>query len=529
MRRCVGDGAPWIILFGFGLGYYVEAYVGLRRSERLVVIVANIARFLQAISNRDLRSVLRLPDITWLCEEPQSQLLRWAHSIGIDRFSICSPQALMDADRAYLAMARDTIVDFSRRRQINMDTLRRFGRRWVKNIAKNIPLIIQSGSVNILRDKFKGAPALVIGAGPGFDRILPLLAMIRFHALLIAVDTVFARLVKEEISPDLLIVSDPQYWNSRLLDRTKLGNTILIADPAAHPRSLLSLQGRRFFCDSLFPLGRLVETAVGEQGWLGSGGSVATSAWGLAKLCGTDHIWLAGIDLGFPDRRTHFRGSWIEERLLSLSKRLETAETQLFRYLYEAGATYARSNDGGLILSDRRMALYRNWFAHHISRYNRPTYSLDEKGAVIDGAIAKSPRDLLALPRKRNLIDDRVAELASKTSNSSTTKREKLRIIIHKLKDDLKKMLLVASQGCEILDRSELKSADKKTRDRFASIDRKLALCPHRDIVDFLIPSAYLGGQNSIADSSDDLSNKKRYYREVIDSIHYHLEILDEQ
>ena len=79
---------------------------------------------------------------------------------------------------------------------------------------------------------------LVLGAGPSLDHILPFAAEIAERCVIIAVDTALAALARHAIQPDFAVVIDPQYWNSRHLDRVAPGGTVPICESSVNPRAL---------------------------------------------------------------------------------------------------------------------------------------------------------------------------------------------------------------------------------------------------------------------------------------------------
>jgi hypothetical protein len=144
---------------------------------------------------------------------------------------------------------------------------------------------------------------------------------------------------------------------------------------------------------------------VDPKGELGAGGSVATTAWDFARILGPSSIWIAGLDLAFPDLKTHFKGALFEDRALSDSGRVVPTETWSVRSLRDGRPFRAASAAGGEVLTDRRLSLYAAWFENRfrLSPELR-NYSLSPGGLAIPGLIPARPEELLALPRRREEI-----------------------------------------------------------------------------------------------------------------------------
>jgi hypothetical protein len=242
-------------------------------------------------------------------------------------------------------------------------------------------------------------PAVVLAGGPTLDDLLPLLARIAERALLVSVNTPLAACLAAGVHPDVVAVVDPQYWASRYLDWTSGYRGWLVAEPSTHPRVLRGRPNRVFLASSLFPLGERLEEAVGTKGKLGAGGSVSTAAWDLARLMGARPIHAAGLDLSFPGRRTHCRGTFFVEARRAAAGRTAPLEAWAFAALHEIGLFPAPAAGGGTVPSDRRMLLYRWWFENQLLMHpDLPADTLSDRGAAIAGMRPVAPATLLDLP-----------------------------------------------------------------------------------------------------------------------------------
>jgi hypothetical protein len=185
----------------------------------------------------------------------------------------------------------------------------------------------------------------------------------------------------------------------------------LVAESAVYPAVLGSTFSRAFLCSSLFPLGKFVEDAVDPKGLLGAGGSVATTAWDFARLLGASSVWAAGLDLSFPDLKTHFKGALFEERTHAESTRTQPGELWSFKALRDGLPFSAADASGGSVLTDRRLSLYAAWFENRFRRFpGAAPLSLSRRGLRIGGMETRSIEELLALPDRRAEIDRRLGE-----------------------------------------------------------------------------------------------------------------------
>ena len=403
------------VFLGFGLGYLPEAFLELHPGRPLAVIEPEPALFGQALAARDLRGLLACPDASWLVGREAEEAVMELEEKAPGSLALLRLRPLYQRSLPYYRKLEALLQSLADRREVNLNTLRRFGRLWVRNLLANLPLFLGCAGVRELEGLFAGMPALLLAAGPSLDPVLAELAPLADRLLLVAVDTSYRLCRQAGGKPDILITVDPQYWNSRHLDWADLGDTLLVSEPSAHPRTFHRppLPNLRFM-SSFFPIGELLERITGPRGRVGAGGSVATSAWDLARLTGARPLYLAGLDLGYPGRRTHARGAFFEERAHTLSGRFGPAEQQDFLALTDAGLIPVASATGGITLTDRRMILYKWWFENQMKQHPGSSFTLSADGTRIAGLEYRPLAELLELPVRRAEIEERLARLRSR-------------------------------------------------------------------------------------------------------------------
>jgi hypothetical protein len=396
-----GDGP--IVLFGFGLGYLAEA--ALQKNRPLIIVEKHPSLIRKALELRDLGALLSVRDLIFVAGG-RAEGISGPLELFDEPPSFLKTRALIALDPQWYAEAERAAELLFRRKEVNKATLKRFGRRWVRNLGKNRFSIRDLPGIRHLAGAGKGFPAFLAAAGPSLDSMGPLLPAIKRRCILIAVDTSLRFFAASGVEPDFTVTVDPQYWNDRHLDRLGTKGGSLIAESAVYPPTLRQGFTRCFLCSSLFPLGRYIEDRVEGKGVLGAGGSVATSAWDFARFIGSEEIWIAGLDLGFPRLKTHFRGALFEEWALSRADRFMPAETSSIISLMAGNPFSAPAMDGGTLRTDKRLSLYAQWFEKQFNLYPGLTIrSLSPGGLAIPGLAAGTAEEILALPERRDAID----------------------------------------------------------------------------------------------------------------------------
>jgi hypothetical protein len=123
-----------------------------------------------------------------------------------------------------------------------------------------------------------------------------------------------------------------------------------------------------------------------NRGTLAAGGSVATTAFDIARLIGVEKIILAGLDLGFPGRNTHFKGAFFENNFISTAGYFDDAQQKSFNYLMHTGELpLTQSTDKKTVITDPKMILFRKWIEREVGLTNIPVLLPNLGGSLIEG------------------------------------------------------------------------------------------------------------------------------------------------
>ncbi|MDR3122324.1 MAG: DUF115 domain-containing protein [Treponema sp.] len=451
----------------------------------------------------------------------------------------------MSLDPQWYAAVEQRINAWSSREDVNTATLRRFGKRWVRNLAANREAIGELPGVSELFARLSPLPfpVLLVAAGPSLDHVAPLLPELARRAVVVAVDTSQRLLLERGVDPDFTVAVDPQYWNARHLDRAPAPNTCLIAESAVWPSVLREPFARIFFCASLFPLGRFIEERIDPKGSLGAGGSVATTAWDFARSLASGpspeaggDIWAAGLDLSFPDLKTHFHGALFETRAHSESRRFMPVETLSVRSLRNGRPFRAPSAKGGQVLTDRRLSLYASWFENQFRLYPAlRNHSLSPVGLAIDRFPVSPVEELLAQPPRRGEIAERLAEAfhgMDRDFNAAAAQEERknrLRSASAELLRGLESLRSLAAESADLAASADPRGGSRdRILKRLEEANRLIQESEVKDVAGFLFPPlAELEASLASPDPyGRHLELSAKLYRSLEEAAEYHLRIL---
>jgi len=501
-----------VVILGFGLGYSA-AVDGIWQGRPVIIVEKHKQLLAKAFETRDFTSFLsnnRIIFVVGGSGEGITNALNVADGlISADEKrepSVIRNRALIDLDKEWYGVVEEKIRTWSIKDDVNSATLKRFGKRWVRNLSRNISAIRDYAGISRLANIANeiAAPVFLAAAGPSLDKTRPFLSEIHKRCVTVAVDTSFRFFTDNGIQPDFVLVVDPQFWNSRHLDRCPCAHTALIAESAVYPPVLRLPFKNIFLCGSLFPLGSFVEKQVDPKGTLGAGGSVSTTAWDFARILGSNEIWIAGLDLAFPAFKTHFRGAAFETRSNSASNRFSPAETWVVRALRDGFPFYAPcaigGASGGQVLTDRRLSLYAAWFENRFRLYPEvKNKGVFQEGLAIAGIQTAAMETLLSLPERRAEIDKKLAAAFSQIDGDYNGQEEKQKRAeryakaVSALVRGLQDVWNAAQKGAEITQRALKGKTDPGKQNKILKeldeIMRRIADSEVKEVAGFLFPA----------------------------------------
>jgi len=242
--------------------------------------------------------------------------------------------------------------------------------RYLCNTLRNVAHAVHGPDPARLRDQFSTVPAIVVGAGPSLDAVIPTLRMLGGRAVIIATDTSWRPLAAAGIDPHLVVATDPTDANGRHLRGITSGrDTWVLSEGSVDPAALLALRGRVgiFRIAPHHPWPWLNGLGL-DRGVVKAWGSVLTSAYDLASTAGCHPIVFVGADLSFTDGRPYCRGTSAEQEWA-----VHTARGASLRLVWkntiEARALRLEADvNGGETPTAPHLIEFRNWLVAEASR-----------------------------------------------------------------------------------------------------------------------------------------------------------------
>lgn len=395
-----------IINFGFGLGYLPLALTNhilqnqsnpLTNEKNLPYILCvepSVNRLKSALTHIDIRPLLSYPNLIFFTSKNENLFLENLVYVNSPYIEIFKTPTLYETERELFQIFTSKIHLYQDNWEVNLNTTNAFYSVWIKNCFANIKQIQKHQEKNCgpqicdvknLFEKFKGAVALLVAAGPSLDDNIEVIKKNQGRAVIICVDTALNALLKNGIKPDFLVTSDCQYLNSRHLDFQDLKEINIITELSIHHMLFSKKIKRIFLYQSFMPINRILSNFMPAIGELATGGSVATTAWDFANKLGVELVYCVGLDLCYPDGLTHSRYSKFEQLTHQKSCKTKNIENLQYGLLHSSNIKKCTNINGDAIISDQRMWLYKNWFETTLHKGNSKNFLLNSRGLPIKG------------------------------------------------------------------------------------------------------------------------------------------------
>ncbi len=413
-----------IILLGMGLGHTVRELVETRRDRffDLLVIERDPRIFRAALEAVPLAKAFQDRRVHFAVGEEIPAVIESVRkllpTIMSSHLNLFQHRPSLSLYPDYYQRVSEEIQHLLTHTQAEFQLMLQSGPRLQENMWRNLPKMIGQAGICHVEDRFRNIPAFVVAAGPSLNRNLSELSHIKESGLIICVDTSYKVLEQAGITPHAVVATDPTELNERHFHGLAMPKgPVLAYDPEVYftipaavpwPGLVMNLDK----CATT----RWFERTFGPWGVIEKGGSVANTAFLLARAMGCDPIVLVGLDLAYDPSggASHAEGT-------ALARRFDApAEGSSSVVMAPHAATKNELNEnlvwvdgvfGSKVPTSQIMALYIHKFEEHASRSGIRVIDATEGGALIRGTEVLSLSEAVAESCKEDRnIRERLAE-----------------------------------------------------------------------------------------------------------------------
>ena len=191
----------------------------------------------------------------------------------------------------------------------------------IKNNLENIDVLIESPSIELIKNAYHNKPAIIVSAGPSLDKNIHELKNAQGKALIIATDATLSILKKNGIVPDGVVTIEriqmtyEKFYKDKKIDP----KIVFIGPPVVTPEIFDTLKNNK----KLICLKRgeqinewINNDIIGENRLLSMGTSCAHIAFSFAKYVGANPIIFVGQDLAYSKEGvTHADGVEVKNKI----------------------------------------------------------------------------------------------------------------------------------------------------------------------------------------------------------------------
>ncbi len=292
-----------VIIYGFGLGYHIEAILKMIKNVKVIVLEGNIEILKTAFFSRDLSGILSDPRIYIVGGfEEEDIALKFSYLVnkeldmnsGINKVVIHNASyKLMPAEFADLKKSFEII-------SVGNETKDVFYEKNRENFLKNIDYLVVSPGISKFAGKFKNKSAFFINAGPSLDETLEIVKKYGDAAYLFSVDTAVPPLMDFGIEPDFILSVDPQDKSYGHFEGYDFKKAALIFIPTSNWKvvdttfalKIVALQKGHSVTSTM-------EKLLESKGMVTTGNSVSCMGLEILNLFGFSNVFFFGMDYAF--------------------------------------------------------------------------------------------------------------------------------------------------------------------------------------------------------------------------------------
>ena len=203
-----------------------------------------------------------------------------------------------------------------------------FSEKIFANFSQNIRQLSSSFSVEKWKNRFKGVPAIICGAGPSLEKSIPVLQKLYEQAVVLAGGSAIAALSRSKTPFHFGVVCDPNLEEYERLKQVPLSKQPLLYSLRVHSKVLQATTGIKgwiptssggaletWFLDK-HPSSVQIDKDLGVEAL-----SVSTLNVALAQFWGCNPIIFCGMDLAYTDGKRYAKG--VEAQNIEMTNRLQ--------------------------------------------------------------------------------------------------------------------------------------------------------------------------------------------------------------
>ncbi len=298
-------------MFGFGNGLFVTQLAEKLQDDNFIVVYEPcLPIFLHAIQEYDLEEIIKNEQIFLLVKGINEQELPKVVAQTLTWMNLFSKKECLHPgyDKLFAeeyTKFKELLQDNAFSNVIAKNTYGLMGRPIVENQVIHLKYLRDSISVWDLEKKLpKDTTIIIAAAGPSLNKNIEQLRRAKGHAVIVAVDRAYESFIAHNIEPDFVVVLDA-LKELKYCGNMKGFTVPLLYKHEASDDILSNHDGKKIIYGFEDFVSKIFQRLGKPSTSLHSGGSVATSAFGIFASLGFKRIVLIGCDLAYAGEKAY--------------------------------------------------------------------------------------------------------------------------------------------------------------------------------------------------------------------------------
>ncbi|HHU76368.1 MAG TPA: motility associated factor glycosyltransferase family protein [Firmicutes bacterium] len=441
------------VFLGFGLGYetlyFAQRMVEEQNTSYLLIIEKDPQIFKAALQATNLEPLLGNPRARFMVGLPEEKLYVEIRNYLAENSRFMFLKAMKPVYHlSALKLHKDYYLDALRQlRESGAHQVLHFGNDphdsliGVENMLENLNEIIFNPGINLLFNKFKGKPAIVVSTGPSLNKNKHLLKGLEDKALIISVDASLKILLEMGVRPHLVTSLERVPAVVKLIEGLKKGevkDVYFAACPVVRNAVYKSYPGPRIIVYRNFDHFKWLGV---DRGILNIQLSSGNMAFKVAEALGCDPIVLIGQDLAFGEEgHTHAKGATLGE------KQGKSSNKATFEVM---------GNDGQPIHTKKVWYSFLKAYELDVAGYAGTCINSTEGGAYINGTIVKPFKETIDSYIQKSFFPANIIKenIASFTIEKADKDFYRVFRLIEKTSSDMEEIIGSCKKALQLHDR----------------------------------------------------------------------------
>jgi hypothetical protein len=333
------DGKRNVVFYGFGLGYHLSAFMHAYPEAYVHVYEPDIQLFMTTMEVVDLKPIFDRPQmkdfVVGQDKDHRDGLFYRLLKYGKGETAMVTLPNYGKLNSEWKLQFAEDAKNAINNYISSENVYDQFGLEWTRNSLYNMSYNITTPSIDGLRGKFAGLPAVVVGAGPSLEADIELLRVLKRHALIIAAGSTIQSLQHFGIDPHLVVSMDGGFANHHVFRNVDITNIALLYVPQVEHRVIENTSNHlvHVFFNTDVTTMYLAGIREGDPVFRSSH-SVTGTAIQAAAFMGCNEIIFTGQDLSYPDERIYADGA-------------QHADIDLYRHIMDRAVLQVENVQGG--------------------------------------------------------------------------------------------------------------------------------------------------------------------------------------